>query len=91
MDSKRPSVADIMTIDPVVLDADASLEEADLVLRTTFLSGIPVVDRDGRLVGIVTHAHLVAYRFGLANFIRPKAEPVPRRRSDDPAEGHDRR
>jgi CBS domain-containing protein len=29
--------------------------------------GVPVVDADGALVGVVTHADLAAYRFGHAN------------------------
>jgi CBS domain-containing protein len=57
------SVADVMTIDPVVIDSGASLEAADLVLRSTFIKGIPVVDGQGRLVGTISHAQLAAYRF----------------------------
>ena len=57
------SVADVMTTDPVVIDSRASLEAADLVLRSTFIKGIPVVDGQGKLVGIITHAHLAAHRF----------------------------
>jgi len=63
MDMKRLAVADVMTIHPVVLDVGASLEEADVVLRSTFINGIPVVDGGGRLVGTISHAHLAAYRF----------------------------
>ena len=47
------SVADVMTTDPVVLDSGASLEAADIVLRSTFIKGIPVVDGQGRLVGTI--------------------------------------
>jgi CBS domain-containing protein len=60
---KRPLVVDVMTTRPIVLTVDSSLEEADLVLRSTFIRGVPVVDRDGVLVGVVSHADLVAYRF----------------------------
>jgi CBS domain-containing protein len=63
MDTRGQSVADVMTRNPVVLDVGASLEEADLVLRSTFITGIPVVDGRGRLVGTVSHAHLAAHRF----------------------------
>jgi CBS domain-containing protein len=63
MATAGPSVADVMTTDPVVLDSGASLEAADLVLRSTFIKGIPVVDGQGRLVGTIGHAHLAAHRF----------------------------
>ena len=63
MTLKKPLVADVMTTRPAVLTVDASLEEADLVLRSTIITGLPVVDSDGALVGVVSHANLVAYRF----------------------------
>ena len=56
-------VADVMTSDPPVVAEGASLEEADIVLRSTYVMGVPVVDRNGALVGVITHANLAAYRF----------------------------
>jgi CBS domain-containing protein len=64
MTIKKPLVADVMTTRHAVLTVDASLEEADLILRSTIVTGLPVVDRHGALVGVVTHANLAAYRFG---------------------------
>jgi CBS domain-containing protein len=63
MTTSGRSVADVMTTNPVVLDAGASLEAADLLLRSTFMKGIPVVDGQGRLVGTIGDAHLAAHRF----------------------------
>jgi len=63
MTIKKPLVADVMTTSPSVLTVDASLEEADLVLRSTIIAGLPGVDGNGALVGVVTHANLAAYRF----------------------------
>lgn len=63
MTVRKPLVVDVMTTRPTVLAVDASLEEADHVLRSTIIMGLPVVDRAGVLVGVVTHAHLAAYRF----------------------------
>jgi predicted transcriptional regulator len=63
MDAKHPLVADVMSVDPVVVKVDASLAEADVVLRSTYLTGIPVVDRNGTLVGVLSHAHLAEYRY----------------------------
>jgi CBS domain-containing protein len=79
MTSKNPSVTDVMTTRPLVFRVDASLEEVDIVLRSTIITGLPVVDRDGSLVGVVTHADLTAYRF--AHPSHPveaaQAEPAP--------------
>jgi CBS domain-containing protein len=63
MGSKQPSVSEVMTAELTVVGADATLEEADLVLRSTFITGVPVVDDHGALVGVITHADIVAYRF----------------------------
>jgi CBS domain-containing protein len=63
MTSKRPLAADVMTTRPCVVRVDASLEEVDIVLRSTLVTGLPVVDQDGGLVGVVTHGDLTAYRF----------------------------
>ena len=63
MTTETSVVADVMTTQPDALRADSSLEEADLVLRSTRVMGVPVVDSDGILVGVVTHAHLAVYRF----------------------------
>ena len=63
MASPEQSVADVMATDTVALDSGASLEAADLVLRSTLIRGIPVVDGQGRLVGTISDAHLAAHRF----------------------------
>ena len=73
-DTKRTAalVADVMTVDPIIVKVDATVAQADLLLRSTFITGIPVVDHDGRLVGTISHAQLVAYRFD----IRPTGPPA---------------
>lgn len=64
MNTKPALVADIMTVDPIVVLLDASVEEADVLIRsTTYLTSIPVVDSKGALVGVVHDADLAAYRF----------------------------
>ena len=72
------SVADVMSTKPVVLDPGASLEAADIVLRSTLLKGIPVVDREGKLVGTISDAHLAAHRFGEIDPVRAETESAPR-------------
>lgn len=72
MDTKGLSVADVMSTDPVVLDCGATLEVADLVLRSTFIKSVPVVDGQGKLVGTISHAHLAAHRFAAVDPVRPE-------------------
>jgi CBS-domain-containing membrane protein len=63
MHAKNALVADLMAVDPIVVRVDASLEEADLLFRATYIRSIPVVDGEGALVGVIRDADLVAYRF----------------------------
>jgi CBS domain-containing protein len=52
-------VRDIMDATPITVAPDASVEEVVGTLRQHELPGVPVVDGDGRCVGIVTEADLV--------------------------------
>jgi CBS domain-containing protein len=52
-------VADLMTIDPVVVAVDASIEDAEELLRRHRITGLPVVDPDGRLVGVISQTDLL--------------------------------
>jgi CBS domain-containing protein len=53
-------VADLMTIDPIVVSVDASLEEAAHLLRAYSIHGLPVIDLDGALVGVISQTDLLA-------------------------------
>ncbi len=77
------SVADVMTTDPVVIYFGASLEAADIVLRTTFIKGIPVVDDRGKLVGTISHAQLAAHRFAELDGVRPDTGSTPTARTEE--------
>ena len=48
------TVADIMTLDPVVIRSDAPLEEAERLMHDRRISGLPVVDGSERLVGVIS-------------------------------------
>jgi len=48
-----------MILDPITLGPDATLREATSMMREFSISGVPVVDSDGRLVGIITNRDLV--------------------------------
>jgi len=53
------AVRDIMDPDPVTVRPDTPVEEVVRTLRQHELPGLPVVEEDGRCVGIVTEADLV--------------------------------
>jgi CBS domain-containing protein len=52
-------VADLMTIDPIVVSADASIEEAEELMRHHRITGLPVIDLAGRLVGVISQTDLL--------------------------------
>jgi CBS domain-containing protein len=52
-------VADLMTIDPIVISVDASIETAEEMLRDHRITGLPVVDLSGRLVGVISQTDLL--------------------------------
>jgi CBS domain-containing protein len=53
------AVRDIMDSDPATVSPDTPVEQIVAVLRDHGIPGVPVVDGDGRCVGIVTEADLV--------------------------------
>jgi len=52
-------VADLMTIDPVAVSVDASIEDAEELFRQHRITGLPVVGADGRLVGVISLTDLL--------------------------------
>jgi len=52
-------VADLMTIDPISVSVDASIEEAEELLRHNRITGLPVVDSGGRLVGVISQTDVL--------------------------------
>jgi CBS domain-containing protein len=52
-------VRDIMEADPVTVHPATKVEDVVRMLKQRELPGIPVVDDDGRLVGIITEADLI--------------------------------
>jgi len=47
-----------LILDPVTLSQHATLREAEKIMREFKIGGIPVVDADGKLVGIITNRDL---------------------------------
>jgi CBS domain-containing protein len=60
MNAQDLLVGDVMTIDPVVVHVDAPLEDAAHLLRENSISGLPVVDGRGSLVGVISQTDFVA-------------------------------
>src|SRR4051812_22415751 len=53
------SVRDVMDTDPPTVGPDATLEDVATLMHERNVNSVPVVDVDGKVVGIVTRADLV--------------------------------
>jgi CBS domain-containing protein len=56
---RQLAAGDLMTIDPVVVALDAPLEEAERLIRDHHVSGLPVIDHEGALVGVISQTDFV--------------------------------
>jgi len=54
-----PTVKDLMTAGPISVDPDESVEKAILLMLKHGLSGLPVTDTAGRLLGIISEFDLL--------------------------------
>jgi CBS domain-containing protein len=52
-------VADLMTIDPCLITRTASVADAEELMAKHRVSGLPVIDGDGSLVGVVSQTDLM--------------------------------
>jgi CBS domain-containing protein len=52
-------VADFMTIDPVVIAPEARIEDAERMMEDYDVTGLPVVDAHGTLVGVISQTDLL--------------------------------
>jgi CBS domain-containing protein len=48
-----------MSLDPITVSVDASIEQAQEILRLNHITGLPVVDEEGTLVGVLSQSDLV--------------------------------
>jgi CBS domain-containing protein len=48
-----------MTYDPIRITKDSDLAEAALIMMRNRISGIPVIDLDNELVGIITKTDII--------------------------------
>jgi CBS domain-containing protein len=52
-------VADLMSLDPVTVPIDATVEEAEALLRHHRITGLPVVDERDQLAGVISQTDLL--------------------------------
>jgi CBS domain-containing protein len=52
-DLRGMTVADVMTLNPVVIEPDADLPRATVLMADKAIRRLPVVEKDGRLVGFL--------------------------------------
>jgi CBS domain-containing protein len=72
------TAADLMTIEPVVVAFDAPLEEAERLIRDYRVSGLPVVDHDGLLMGVISQTDFVHLdNPEVRNLIREASSGIP--------------
>jgi len=57
--SEEQTVKDIMVTKVITVQKDASVEELSTLLLENKISGVPVVDKEGKLVGIATEGDLI--------------------------------
>ena len=61
-DPTLASVGELMTRDPVIVSVDASRHDVAELLDRFDISGLPVVDVDGSLVGVISQMDLLRAR-----------------------------
>ena len=59
------TVADVMTPDPITVTPQTSLSEAIRILVEKRISGLPVVDDDGKLMGVISDTDLMWQETGV--------------------------
>ena len=65
-----------MIVDPITLPPDAPLQQAEDIMSTYKISGVPIVDKDNKLVGILTNRDIRfvepdQYNLPISQFMTP--------------------
>jgi acetoin utilization protein AcuB len=63
-------IEDVMITDPITASANGEIEDAARIIYRNKIGGLPVVDSDNRLVGIITVVDLVAAFIELMGLLR---------------------
>lgn len=59
-EGRPPRVRDLMSLEPVTIRNNAPLVTADRLMREFGVSGLPVIDHEGALVGVLSRTDLMA-------------------------------
>ncbi|MEP6468781.1 MAG: CBS domain-containing protein [Chloroflexota bacterium] len=59
-EGRPPRVRDLMSLEPVTIRNNAPLVTADRLMREFGVSGLPVIDDEGALVGVLSRTDLMA-------------------------------
>lgn len=54
-----PTVGELMSIEPITIDIDETVANAEQVMSRRGITGLPVVDRVGRLQGVLSQTDIV--------------------------------
>lgn len=71
----RLTVDEIMSTDPFTITPDATIGEAAQLMYTHKVSGLPVVDAQENLVGILTESDI--FRMVVHDWIKSQEDPTP--------------
>ncbi len=63
-------VKDIMTPNPIVLKEDDSVEKAAVIMLENKISGLPVVDDDNKVIGMITQTDVFKVMIGITGIYR---------------------
>ena len=66
----KVKICDIMTRNPLTVPDDYTVEEAAQLLVEQNISGVPVVDSEGKLVGIITRNDIFKILTGLSGLVK---------------------
>jgi CBS domain-containing protein len=55
-------VGELMALEPIVIQANATLDDAARLLDTNHITGVPVIDKSGSLVGVLSQTDLLRAR-----------------------------
>ena len=61
----KKTVADIMTSNPILVNPNTPLQEAIGILADKKISGLPVVDETGKIVGVISESDLMWQESGI--------------------------
>ena len=63
-------IKDIMTPDPITLNENDSVEKAAVIMLENRISGMPVVDKDGNVVGLITQTDVFKVMISISGAYR---------------------